>query len=176
MVDVAASTFLWFPLRPVARLKYKSNAFFVSEETTLQLIGTLDVACIAALCPPFTATRVGSPTINSRPDSSGGSDRMCTMYKNLAGTRTPYFSMGLGIYYIATPETFAFSFLENGFTDHRKKCLDIRKKCLGYGSVDFRLQNTKTPSCKPRGSRYFRITIRCQTDTLDTESRYHKSG
>lgn len=172
MIDVAASTFLWFPLPSVARLKYKSNAFFVSEETTLQLIGTLDVACIAALCPPFTVTRVGSPTINSRPESSGGSDRMCTMYQNLAGTCTPYFSMDLGIYYIATPETFAFPFLgKMVFLTISKKSLNIRKKCLGYGSVDFRLQNTKTPSCKPLGSQYFRITIRCQTDTLNTEFR-----
>ena len=108
MTDVAASAFLWFPLPSVARLKYKSNAFFVSEETTLQLIGTLDVACIATQCPLFTVTRVGSLTINSRPVLHGRTDRMYTMYVILAGTHTPYFSMGLGIYYIATPETFAF--------------------------------------------------------------------
>lgn len=72
MTSVAALAFLWFPLPSVARLKYMFNALYVSEETTLQLIGILDVACIAAHCPPFTVTRVGSPTINSRPIFLGG--------------------------------------------------------------------------------------------------------
>ena len=107
MADVAASAFPWFPLHSVARLKYKSNAFFVSEETTLQLIGTLDVACIATLGRPLQLRGLAPPPLTAD-TFRYGTDRMCTMYMNLAGTRTPYISMGLGIYYIATPETFAY--------------------------------------------------------------------
>lgn len=40
---------------------------------------------------------------------------MYTTYVSLAETHSPYFSMGLGIYYTATSETFAILFIEVGF-------------------------------------------------------------
>ena len=91
---------------------------------------------------------------------------MCTKCVYLAGKYTPYFSMGLGIYYTTTPETFAL-------ISDLKVCafrlfLDIQKKRLGYGSVSFSLQNTKAPPCKSPDSPYFRTTIRYQTDVLLT--------
>ena len=107
----------------------------VSKETTLQLIGTLDVACIATQCPLFTVTRVGSLTINSRPVFHGRTDRMYTMYVLLAGIHTPYFPMGLGIYYIATPETFAF-YLKTGIEPATSSLWDQRSNQLNYFAFD----------------------------------------
>ena len=60
-------------------------------------------------------------------------------------------------------------------TDFESAALPIRLLskiyCCGHleeasrdGSVDFGLQNTKTPSCKSPDSRYFRTTIHYQTD------------
>lgn len=51
-----------------------------------------------------------SLTINSRHRlPQCGAERMCTKCPYLAGKFTPYFSMGLGIYYTTTPETFALN-------------------------------------------------------------------
>lgn len=66
---------------------------------------------------------------------------MCTACHCLADNHSPYVSTGLGNYYTTTPEHWAFLFFGKKVVN--TIFLDIWKKLLGNGSVDFRLQNTK---------------------------------
>ncbi len=110
---------------------------------------------------------------------------MCTAYDDLADQHSPYFSMGLGNYYITTPGTFAFinlEWLKVGIEPTPSDFLSDAQHMSYFSGLAWTFERSvpgrlrgfwpteyQAPLCKSPDSPYFRITICYQTLIPDTE-------